>query len=131
MKIRVVSSKDEILSVKSNERIVHLSFRPSMIDVLSLVRACPKIETIQLSKSAFVKISKDVAIYCADQRIAIITGEVWGHRKDLNDYYEVPKFVIERISAMKAGGVPTEDIISEVVRKHRMSREQAEMIVRE
>jgi hypothetical protein len=51
MKIRVVSSREEIFTLNPNERIVHLTFRPSNKDILAMVETCPKIEAIQLSKS--------------------------------------------------------------------------------
>ena len=51
MKIRVVSSREEISTLNPNERIIHLAFRPSNKDILTLVEACPKIEVIQLPTS--------------------------------------------------------------------------------
>ena len=51
MKIRVVSSREEIFTLNPNERVVHLAFRPSNKDIFALVETCPKIEVIQLPKS--------------------------------------------------------------------------------
>ena len=51
MRIRVVSSREEIFTLNPNERVVHLAFRPSNKDIFSLVETCPKIEVIQLPKS--------------------------------------------------------------------------------
>ena len=51
MKIRVVSSREEIFTLNSNERVVHLAFRPSNKDIFGLVETCPKIEVIQLPQS--------------------------------------------------------------------------------
>jgi len=50
MKIRVVSSRNEILSLNSNERVVHFAFRPSNKDIFLLAETCPKLEIIQLPK---------------------------------------------------------------------------------
>jgi hypothetical protein len=44
MKIRVVSSRDEIFTLNSDERIYHLAFRPSNIYIFGLVETCPGIE---------------------------------------------------------------------------------------
>ena len=44
MKIRVVSSREEIFTLNPNERIVHLAFRPSNKDIFGLVETCPKVE---------------------------------------------------------------------------------------
>ena len=87
MKIRVVSSKEEIFTLNPNERIVHLAFRPSNKDLFSLVETCPKIEVIQLPRSYGRTVSKSIEMFLKMQRIQLIEGDVWGHRKDINEYY--------------------------------------------
>jgi hypothetical protein len=47
MKIRVVSSKEEITTLE-NEDIVHMAFRPSNKDIFSLVQACPGLKGIHI-----------------------------------------------------------------------------------
>ena len=44
------------------------------------------------------------------QRVQLIEGDVWGHRKDINEYYTIPSSVIEKIKVMKTEGKSTEDI---------------------
>ena len=88
MKIRVVSSSEEISTLNPNERIVHLAFRPSNKDIFVLVEACPKIEVIQLPKSYKSTVSKSIEMFLEMKKIQLIEGDVWGHRKDLNEYYE-------------------------------------------
>ncbi|MGC9514812.1 DUF1699 family protein, partial [Methanocrinis sp.] len=46
MRIRVVSSKDEISELNPNERVVHLAFRPSNVDFLDLMRSCPRLRAV-------------------------------------------------------------------------------------
>jgi len=123
MKIRVVSSREEIITLNSNERIVHLAFRPSNKDVFGLVETCPKVEVIQLPQSYKRTVSKSIDMFLEMQRIQLIEGDVWGHRKDLNEYYDVPSSVIEKIKAMKNEGKTTEDIEEEVSRKTRLNPE--------
>ena len=117
MKIRVVSSKDEILTLNSNERVVHLAFRPSNKDFFSLVETCPKIEVIQLPKSYMATVSKSIEMFLEMQRVQLLEGDVWGHRKDITEYYSVPSSVIERITEMKNEGKSTDDIKKEVSRR--------------
>jgi hypothetical protein len=121
MKIRVVSSKEEIFKLNPNERVVHLAFRPSNKDIFGLVETCPKLEIIQLPQSYKRTVSKSIDIFLEMQRIQLIEGDVWGHRKDLNEYYDVPTSVIEMIKAMKLEGKSTEDIENEVSRKTKMN----------
>ena len=121
MRIRVVSSREEIFTLNSNERIVHLAFRPSNKDIFGLVETCPKIEVIQLPKSYLATVSKSIEMFLEMQRIQLIEGDVWGHRKDINEYYTVPSSVVEMIKEMKLEGKSNEDIEKEVSRKTKMN----------
>ena len=117
MKIRVVSSREEIITLNSNERIVHLAFRPSNKDVFGLVETCPKVEVIQLPQSYKRTVSKSIDMFLEMQRVQLLEGDVWGHRKDITEYYSVPSSVIERITEMKNEGKSTDDIKKEVSRR--------------
>jgi len=121
MKIRVVSSREEIFKLNPNERIVHLAFRPSNKDIFGLVETCPKVEVIQLPKSYMRTVSKSVETFLEMQRIQLLEGDVWGHRKDLNEYYTIPPSVIERITEMKIEGKSAEDIEASVSRERKLN----------
>ena len=120
MKIRVVSSREEIFTLNPNERLVHLAFRPSNKDIFGLVETCPKIEVIQLPKSYMRTVSKSIEMFLQMQRIQIIEGDVWGHRKDINEYYAIPSSVIEKIKEMKNEGKTTEEIEKKVSRESKL-----------
>ena len=129
MKIRVVSSREEIFALNPNERIVHLAFRPSNKDIFGLVETCPKIEVIQLPKSYMATVSKSIDMFLGMQRIQLLEGDVWGHRKDLNDYYSIPSSVIEKIREMKNEGKSTEAIEEEVSRRGKLNPEMVAYIL--
>ena len=129
MKIRVVSSRDEIFTLNSNERIVHLAFRPSNKDIFGLVEACPKIEVIQLPKSYKSTVSKSIELFLDMKRIQLIEGDVWGHRKDINEYSNIPASVIERIKELKSEGTPVERIGERVSRESKLSPEMVAYIL--
>jgi len=129
MKIRVVSSREEIFTLNPNERIVHLAFRPSNKDIFELVETCPKIEVIQLPKSYMATISKSIDMFLGMQRIQLLEGDVWGHRKDLNDYYSIPSSVIEKIREMKNEGKSTEAIEEKVSRRGKLNPEMVAYIL--
>ena len=129
MKIRVVSSRDDIFTLNPNERIVHLAFRPSNKDILGLVEACPKIEVIQLPKSYRRTISKSIEMFIEMQRIQLIEGDVWGHRKDINEYYVIPSSVKEKIREMKSEGKSTEDIATRISRESKLNPEMVTYIM--
>jgi hypothetical protein len=129
MKIRVVSSREEIFTLNPNDRIVHLAFRPSNKDIFGLVESCPKIEVIQLPKSHMGTVSKSIEMFLEMQRIQLIEGDVWGHRKDLNEYYTIPSSVIEKIKAMKNEGKSTEDIEAKISRERKLNPEMVAYIL--
>lgn len=121
MKIRVVSSREEIFTLNPNERVVHLAFRPSNKDIFALVETCPKIEVIQLPKSYRRTVSKSIEMFLEMQRIQLIEGDVWGHRKDINEYYSIPSSVIEKIRELKMEGTPAERIEEKVARESKLN----------
>ncbi|MGB9927487.1 MAG: DUF1699 family protein [Methanosarcina sp.] len=121
MKIRVVSSREEISTLNPNERIIHLAFRPSNKDIFGLVETCPKLEVIQLPKSYVRTISKSIEMFLQMQRIQLVEGDVWGHRKDINEYYSIPDSVIERIKEMKSEGKSSQDIETKVARESKLN----------
>ena len=129
MKIRVVSSREEIFTLNPNERIVHLAFRPSNKDIFGLVETCPKIEVIQLPKSYMSTVSKSIEMFLEMQRIQLIEGDVWGHRKDINEYYTIPSSVIEKIKEMKIEGKSAEDIEAKVSRESKLNPEMVAYIM--
>jgi hypothetical protein len=129
MKIRVVSSREEIFTLNPNERVVHLAFRPSNKDIFGLVETCPKIEVVQLPKSYMGTVSKSVEMFLEMQRIELIEGDVWGHRKDLNEYYSIPLSVIEKIREMKVEGRSAEDIGVQVSRESKLDPEMVAYIL--
>jgi hypothetical protein len=129
MKIRVVSSREEIFTLSPNERIVHLAFRPSNKDILGLVEVCPKIEVIQLPKSYKSTISKSIELFLETKKIQLIEGDVWGHRKDINEYYSIPSSVIDKIRELRSEGTPCERIEEKISRESKLSPEMVAYIL--
>ena len=121
MKIRVVSSREEIFTLNPNERIVHLAFRPSNKDIFGLVETCPKIEVIQIPKSYMNTISKSIQMFLEMQRIQLVEGDVWGHRKDINEYYTIPSTVLDKIKEMKLSGKSVQDIETKISRESKLN----------
>jgi len=121
MKIRVVSSRDEIMSLNPNERAVHLAFRPANKDIFLLVETCPKLEVLQLPMSYKRTVSRAIEMFLEMQKIQLLEGDVWGHRKDLNEYYTMPPAMMTEIRNMKAEGVPNERIAEKIAKERRLN----------
>jgi|ERR1035437_1497472 hypothetical protein len=121
MKIRVVSSREEIPSLNPNEKVIHLAFRPSNKDVFVLAETCPKIEAIQLPKSYKRTVSKSIEMFLEMQKINLLEGDVWGHRKDINEYYNVSQSVLEKIHELKADRFTNEVIAEKLSRESKLN----------
>ncbi|AAM05773.1 predicted protein [Methanosarcina acetivorans C2A] len=129
MRIRVVSSREEIFTLNPNERLVHLAFRPSNKDIFGLVETCPKIEVIQLPKSYRRTVSRSIEMFLQMQRVQLLEGDVWGHRKDINEYYNIPASAIKKIKEMKMEGRSTEEIEKRVSRESKLNPEMVNYIL--
>ncbi|HEY3361405.1 MAG TPA: DUF1699 family protein [Methanosarcina sp.] len=129
MKIRVVSSRNEILSLNPNEKVVHFAFRPSNKDIFLLVETCPKLEVIQLPISYKRTISRAIEMFLEMQKVKLLEGDVWGHRKDINEYYTVPPSIISKIKSMKAEGIPGETIAEKVAQESKLNSEMVSYIL--
>ncbi len=129
MKIRVISSRNEILSLNPNEKVVHFAFRPSNKDIFLLVETCPKLEVIQLPKSYRRTVSRAIEMFLEMQKVQLLEGDVWGHRKDINEYYTVPSSVISKIKNMKSEGIPGEKIAEEVAQESKLDPQMVSYIL--
>lgn len=121
MKIRVVSSKEEINTLSPNEEIVHLAFRPSNTDIFSLIMKCPQVKALHIPSSYKRTISNSAKMYLQMQGIELLEGDVWGHRKDINEYSEVSQGVYDRIKQYRLDGMQEDDIADKMVRETRLS----------
>lgn len=129
MKIRVVSSRNEIMSLNPNEKVVHLAFRPSNKDIFLLVETCPKLEVLQLPRSYKRTVSRAIEMFLEMQKIQLLEGDVWGHRKDINEYYTMPPSIMIEIKKMKAEGIPNERIAEKIAKERRLNPKMISYII--
>lgn len=111
MKIRIISSKDEIGTLKTGDQIVHLAFRPSNKDIMTLVSLCPSIKAIHIPSSYKKTLSESIQMFLVMQNVSLLEGDVWGHRKDINEYFEIPKETLDMIKELNGVGTTADDII--------------------
>ncbi|WP_292467754.1 DUF1699 family protein [Methanolobus sp.] len=123
MKIRVVSSREEIPQLNPNEKVIHLAFRPSNKDIFLLVQTCPKVEVIQIPSSYRRTVSKSIEMFMAMQNIKLIEGDVWGHRKDINEYYSIAPALLDKVKELKSEGMSDENIVNKLEREGKLNRE--------
>ncbi|HPJ84108.1 MAG TPA: DUF1699 family protein [Methanothrix sp.] len=121
MKIRVVSSKKEIDELNRSEQMIHLAFRASNTDIFRLLQACPRLRAIQVPSSYYKTMSHAGQMFLEMQGVEIIEGDVWGHRKDIDEYYTIDDKVIERIDSLQSEGVNADEIAGKVSRESKLS----------
>ncbi len=131
MKLRVVSSKSEIDELNRNEQMIHLAFRASNTDIFRLLQNCPRLRAIQLPTSYRKTLSRASEMFVAMQGIELIEGDVWGHRKDINEYYTIDEQIFRRISQLRASGVDTSEIANTVSRETKLSPELVMYVVKQ
>jgi hypothetical protein len=131
MKLRVVSSKKEINDLNRNEQIVHLAFRASNMDVMGLVQSCPRLRAVQIPPSYHETMSKAAQQFLEIQGVQLLKGDVWGHRKDIDEYYAVGDKVIQRISGLMAEGNSIEETVKKLQRETKLSEDLIRYILKE
>ena len=131
MKIRVVSSKDEIETLSNDWEIVHIAFRPSDKDILSLVIKCPNVKAFHIPSSYNKSISGSIQMYLSMHGIDLLEGGIWGHRKDINDYYEISKSVFDRIKEYRSEGLSEEKIVDKMARDTKLGSDFIEFIMKQ
>ncbi|HIH73805.1 MAG TPA: DUF1699 family protein, partial [Methanosarcina sp.] len=72
---------------------------------------------------------KSIEMFLQMQRVQLLEGDVWGHRKDINEYYSIPSSVIEKIKEMKNEGKSSEEIEKKVSRESKLNPEMVAYIL--
>jgi len=77
MKIRIVSSKEEINSLEPSEQLIHLAFRPANTDIFSLVQTCPDVKAIHIPPSYIKAISDSTRMSLDMKGIELLEGSFY------------------------------------------------------
>jgi hypothetical protein len=130
MRLRVISARTEIPNLNPNEKTVHLAFRASNVDFLNLMQRCPRLRMVQVPPSYHKTLSNAIQVFMDMQGIEIVEGDVWGHRKDLDEYYTVDETILNEINALAAGGATAEDVADQIQKKSRISADLIKYLAR-
>ncbi len=131
MRIRVVSSNEEIGSLDKSEKIVHLAFRPSNKDIFALVKTCPGVKAIHIPGSYMKTVSDSTKMFLNMQGVALLEGDVWGHRTDVTEYSEIKPELFDRIQELKAESLPESDLLNRLGRETQLSKDLLKFLLRE
>jgi len=130
MRLRVISARNEILNLNPNEKTVHLAFRASNIDFLNLMQRCPRLRMIQVPPSYRKTMSNAIQVFMEMQGIEMLEGDVWGHRKDLDEYFTVDNSTLEEIRTLAAKGASPDDVADQIQKKARIGSELIKYIAK-
>ncbi len=130
MKIRIVSSKEEIDSL-DKEKLVHLAFRPSNKDIFTLVQSCPNLKAIHIPGSYIKTVSNSTKMFLEMKGIDLLKGDVWGHRKDINEYSEIKPEVFDRIEERKKEGLSESALLDKLRKETNLSKDLLNFLIKE
>ena len=130
MRLRVISARNEIPNLNPNEKTVHLAFRASNVDFLNLMQRCPRLRMIQVPPSYRKTMSNAIQVFLDTQGIEMLEGDVWGHRKDLDEYFTVEDSTLEEIRALAASGASADDVADQIHKKARIGPELIKYIAK-
>jgi hypothetical protein len=130
MKLRVVSQRTEIPDLNPNEKMVHMAFRASNVDFLNLMQKCPRLRTIQVPHSYHKTMSNAIEVFLEMQGIELLEGDVWGHRKDLDEYYTVEDATIEEIRTLTASGATADNVANQIQKRSKLSTDLIKYIAK-
>jgi len=130
MKIRIISSREEINSLRPNEKAVHLAFRASNVDILNLIQKAPRLQMVQVPISHMKTTSKAIHVFLEMQGFELLQRDVWGHRKDLDEYFTIEDATIEEIRSLAASGAGMDDVTDKIQQKTRLNLDLIEFIAK-
>ena len=131
MKLRVVSSKKELTDLNRNEQLVHLAFRASNMDVMNLVQSCPRLRAVQIPPSYHETLSRAAQQFLEIQGVQLLKGDVWGHRKDIDEYYAIGERVVNRIATLMSEGNSIDETVKKLQRETKLSEDLIRYILKE
>jgi hypothetical protein len=121
MKIRIISSREEINSIRPNEKAVHMAFRASNVDFLNLIQKAPRLQMVQIPPSYMKSMSTAIEVFLDMQGVSLLEGDVWGHRKDLDEYFTIEDATIEEIQSLAASGASMDEVADKIQQKTRLN----------
>jgi hypothetical protein len=85
---------------------------------------------IQVPPSYRKTMSNAIQVFLDMQGIELLEGDVWGHRKDLDEYFTVDDTTMEEIRSLAANGASMDDVSNQIQKKARIGPELVKYIVK-
>lgn len=130
MKIRVISSKEDLKTLHHKEEMIHVAFRPSNTDIFEMVTKCPKLKAIHMPNSYKKTLSKSSMMFLEMQNIKLLEGDLWGNRDSIEEYSEISQHIYDKIADCRSKGVSDEDIIKQMKSETALSHDIISFVIR-
>jgi len=75
-------------------------------------------------------LAKAIHVFLEMQGIELLQGDVWCHRKDLDEYFTVEDATIEEIRSLAARGASMDDVTDKIQQKTRLNPDLIEYIAK-
>ena len=75
---------------------------------------------IQVPRSYKRTMSNAIKIFMDMESIELLQGDVWGHRKDLDEYFTIEDATLNEIRSLAAKGASMNDVAAQVQKKARI-----------
>ena len=99
------------------------------MDFLNLFQKVPRLQLIQSPSSYMKTMSNANRMFMEMQGVELLEGDVWGHRKDLDEYFTIEDETIEEIRSLVAGGMSPDDVADQIQEKSRLSPDLIKYLV--
>jgi hypothetical protein len=100
VRLRIVSSRADLNNLELDRAVksVHLAYRPSGKDIVTVTKKFPNMKVLQLPQSYRISVSDMSHEYLTNAGVMLLEGGVSGHRKDLSDWavVKVSKEIIDK-----------------------------------
>jgi len=65
--------------------------------------------------------SNAIQVFLEMQGVSLLDGDVWGHRKDLDEYFTIEDATIEEIQSLAASGAGMDEVADKIQQKTRLN----------
>jgi hypothetical protein len=103
--------------IRERKQAVHLAFGASDVDFLNLLQKVPRLQMVQVAPSYMKTMSKAIEVFLDMQGVKLLEGDVWGHRKDIDEYFTVEDATVEEIRSLADSGTALDDVANQIQKK--------------
>jgi len=114
MRLRIVSERNELPKLNPDEKLIHLDFRATNVDILNLMQRCPGLKMIQATPFCRKAMSNALQVFLAMQGIDLLEGDVCDDKNNFDGYFTIDDAVLGEIRALAAEGLSINEVAARI-----------------